>query len=84
MSRSRARSSSQASSQRKPTMFTKYKERTGNRSVLDDPGYASQQRFHSRSSHLEYPKRSSKSFLWRSNQNKFPMDESFLNTSREL
>ena len=86
MQSSRARSSSRASSsQKKPNLLTKYKERSGNRSILDDTnGFGESGKKHSKSSHFNKTQDFSKMFLQRTFKNRFPLDESFPKTSREI
>ena len=86
MQNSRAKSSSRASSSyKKPVFHTKYKQRTGNGSVLDESQVsAGQKHRHSKSSHFGKTKDLSKMFLQRTFKNRFPLDQSFTSTSRNL
>lgn len=86
MQSSRARSSSRASSShKKPFFLTKYKERSGNRSVLNDSnGFGETDRKHSKSSRFNKTQDFSKMFLQRTFKNRFPLDESFAKTSRDI
>ena len=84
MKGSRAKSSSRASSSRgKPFFQRKFKERTGNSGIFNETNLSMDQ---SKVSHSKFFKSKdlSKVFLQRTFRNRFPVDESFPDTSRKL